>query len=117
MRRWQRTRAESVDARWMVTVEQGEIHAFLSVAQTELRKLKQLSSGLLSGQAVEIEADARLLLEFNSLGLDFEDARDLFFFETLSQSLHFRLPGGTGLHGPQLLAAIEAKSRHCASVF
>ena len=61
-----------------------------AVESGTFRKLQRLAHLTLSADTVDVEADALRLGQFRDLGLDFEDARDLHFFQTLSQKVRQR---------------------------
>ena len=81
--------------------------AVQSGAFLDLRRLAEVT---LAGETVDIEADALRVGEFRDLGLDFEDARDLHFFQTLSQKVCvFEFLVEQGFTGPDCLQQFKQR--------
>ena len=75
-----------------------------------LQKLRRLADLTLSAETVDVEADALRLREFRALGLDFEDARELHFFQTLSQKVCvFEFLVEQGFTGPNCLQQFQQR--------
>ena len=81
-----------------------------AVESGTFQKLRRLADLTLSAEAVDVEADALRLQEFRNLGLDFEDARELHFFQTLSQKVCvFEFLVEQGFTGPQCLQQFQQR--------
>ena len=74
------------------------------------QKVQVLKDDTLSAKKVDVEADALRLHEFRALGLDFEDARELHFFQTLSQKVCvFEFLVEQGFTGPNCLQQFQQR--------
>ena len=74
------------------------------------QKLQVLKDDTLSAKKVDVEADALRLHEFRALGLYFEDARELHFFQTLSQKVCvFEFLVEQGFTGPNCLQQFQQR--------